>query len=572
SSSQEPSTVKWVIGWRFPVLVLSTFLTGILVDVAHHIYYQSLENTPVQSSNQQVWAIRIGSGLAFLNKTCLVAVMGMVATQQIWFTVRRKFITLRGIDNMFKLMNDPTAIFNRDLLTRAKTLVLLASLSWLVPLIAVVTPATLSVRISLETTTIPTIVPTVSFGNYFNWVLRTTADVGPSADISRLFSATCSSVSYLPLAAPFPNSSYELSYWAPTYKCGNLDEFLAELISPSWERWNWMLDPDPSSFKEAWDEEIKLQPDHAYLAVIPERTPNAFFIWAAGTGSGSGNSSNGTKIVCHLYNTTYELSIRFDNGVQSIIPVNISYLHPQGWTYDYGPDLPGDDDETITSWITRRLFSSLLSGSIIIDGEDESINTDPEGKLNFIADSESQMPLLNSGLISCPEMWNSSIFNQTWFHQPSGFGSCRNQSLAKAIEDLSRNFTYSLMTFQQDNHVFNAIVPVAMTAPHNLYSYDKTTLVATYVAGICVVFFWIGIGYITLWSNGIVSSTSFSAILLTTRNTYFDSLAKGYSVGSDTLPDEIGNVRLKFGRVNNEKLGEHAAFGIDGTVTKLQKG
>ncbi|UKZ53400.1 hypothetical protein TrVGV298_007192 [Trichoderma virens] len=297
SSSQEPSTVKWVIGWRFPVLVLSTFLTGILVDVAHHIYYQSLENTPVQSSNQQVWAIRIGSGLAFLNKTCLVAVMGMVATQQIWFTVRRKFITLRGIDNMFKLMNDPTAIFNRDLLTRAKTLVLLASLSWLVPLIAVVTPATLSVRISLETTTIPTIVPTVSFGNYFNWVLRTTADVGPSADISRLFSATCSSVSYLPLAAPFPNSSYELSYWAPTYKCGNLDEFLAELISPSWERWNWMLDPDPSSFKEAWDEEIKLQPDHAYLAVIPERTPNAFFIWAAGTGSGSGNSSNGTKIL-----------------------------------------------------------------------------------------------------------------------------------------------------------------------------------------------------------------------------------------------------------------------------------
>lgn len=130
TSSGESPPAEWIIGWRYPASMAALYLIGTLVAIAHHIYYQSLENTPVRSPSQQTWAIRIGTGLAFLNKTCLTAVMGMITTQQIWLTVRRKFITLQGIDSMFKLMNDPTAIFNRDLITRAKALVLMASLAW----------------------------------------------------------------------------------------------------------------------------------------------------------------------------------------------------------------------------------------------------------------------------------------------------------------------------------------------------------------------------------------------------------------------------------------------------------
>ena len=128
------------------------------------------------------------------------------------------------------------------------------------------------------------------------------------------------------------------------------------------------------------------------------------------------------------------------------------------------------------------------------------------------------------------------------------------------------------MAFLQGNSILNTTVPAAVTAPRNLYSYEKITLLTTYAAGILTVLLWIGIGGITLWSNGIVSSTTFSAILLTTRNPDLDSLAKGYSVGSDTLPAAIADVRLKFGRVDSERLTEHAAFGIEGTVTTLRKG
>lgn len=433
----------------------------------------------------------------------------------------------------------------------------LANFGRAIPFIAVVTPATLSVRTSMESSIIPTVVPTVNYSSYSHWLTNVNYSWGATADVSRLFAATYSSVSYSPTAAPFPNSSYELSFWAPTYKCSSFDDFLAQQNSPP--KWDFSK-PGPPSYQAAWDEQI--QPRRrmdAYVAVVPRQKQNMMFIWAAGISSRTDNSSNEIKIACQLYNTSYEVSVRFDNGVQSILPLSISHLHPQDWDEKFNVDPFYNNGEiTITSWATNILFNDLLKGNITI---------------GFTANLQATVPLLQSGLVSCPEIWNSTLFQEsTLFRETSAFGNCRNQSLAEAIEDLSRNFTYSLMTFQQGNYLLNTTVPVTVTAARNLYSYDKTTLLATYAASILVVLLWIGIGGIALWSNGTVSSTSFSTILLTTRNTHLDNLARGYSLGSNALPDEIADVRLKFGRVDNERLAEQAAFGIEGTVTTLQKG
>ncbi|KAL6851589.1 hypothetical protein J3F83DRAFT_639917 [Trichoderma novae-zelandiae] len=569
SSSQGPSPVKWVIGWRFPVLVTSLFVAGTLIAIGHHIFYQTLENTPVKSSSQQVWAIRIGSGLAFLNKTCLTAVMGMVATQQIWFTVRRRVITLSGIDSMFKLMNDPTAVFSRDLVTRAKTLVLLASLSWLIPLIAVVTPATLSVRTSMESSVISAVVPAVDFNDHSYWALRMDGVWEPSGDLQRLFTATYSSVSYLPIEAPFPNSSYEVSFWATTLKCSSLDDFVAQQETLHWldypgeeaARIDW--DRAEISVEWEWNDSMANPGNAAYTSWLPQDPinnmwANVIFVWAAGTTSGIDNDAN---TVCQVYNTSIEISVRFDNGVQSIIPLSHSYLHPQEWESlgAHTPIFGVNNTFPLTSYIVQKLFGKFLRGSIMIE-EGVVLNIDSD--------------VLHSGLNSCPGIWNSSLLQSSpLFNETSGFGNCRNQSLARAIEDLSRNFTYSLMTLRHGGRpVSSTTVPVIVTAPQNMYSYNKSTLLATYAASILVVLFWMGVGAMTLWSNGTVSSTSFSSILLTTRNTDLDRLAKGYSLGSDALPDEIAGVRLRFGRVKSEGLTEHAAFGTEGTVAALRKG
>jgi H+/Cl- antiporter ClcA len=98
--------------------------------VGHHFYYRSLDDTLVNSIDQQTWAIRIGTGLAFLTRTFLVAAVGVAAAQEMWATLRKKTIRIHGIDSMFAVLNNPISFFTWDLWVNAKTLTLLAIISW----------------------------------------------------------------------------------------------------------------------------------------------------------------------------------------------------------------------------------------------------------------------------------------------------------------------------------------------------------------------------------------------------------------------------------------------------------
>ena len=118
------------ISWQDPLLAFAVFIGGMLAAVGHHLYYASLENTPVHSEDQQVWAIRIGTGLALLARCGMVATIGTVAVQQIWATLRQKPMSIGGIDSMFDVLDNPWSFLNKDLLVHAKRLTLLAAISW----------------------------------------------------------------------------------------------------------------------------------------------------------------------------------------------------------------------------------------------------------------------------------------------------------------------------------------------------------------------------------------------------------------------------------------------------------
>ncbi|KAI0384286.1 hypothetical protein F5Y04DRAFT_248065 [Hypomontagnella monticulosa] len=116
--------------WRYLRLVLVPWLVVLGIAIGHHAYYQQLDNEIVLSSDQRMWSFRNGSGLAFLVKTGLVIVVGVVAAQQIWATLRRNTVSVRGIDHMFEIMANPLAIFDRDILRHAKIVSVLAIISW----------------------------------------------------------------------------------------------------------------------------------------------------------------------------------------------------------------------------------------------------------------------------------------------------------------------------------------------------------------------------------------------------------------------------------------------------------
>lgn len=124
------NTRKNGVSW-FHVLVPTLLLiAGMAAVVGHHLYYRYLDSRPVQSLSEQTWALRIGTGLAYVYKTLLVAVMGIFSVQVIWATLRHKFVALKGIDSMFSIMSDPTEIFSRDLFVKAKTVLIFAVISW----------------------------------------------------------------------------------------------------------------------------------------------------------------------------------------------------------------------------------------------------------------------------------------------------------------------------------------------------------------------------------------------------------------------------------------------------------
>lgn len=56
-----------------------------------------------------------------------------------------------------------------------------------------------------------------------------------------------------------------------------------------------------------------------------------------------------------------------------------------------------------------------------------------------------------------------------------------------------------------------------------------------------------------LKENGIVSSTAFSTVILSTRDQDLDSVAVGRWLGSVPLSNDIAKVRMRFGYVINKE-------------------
>ncbi|PHH75450.1 hypothetical protein CDD82_4449 [Ophiocordyceps australis] len=561
SSSPPPCLlpVAWRIGWRYPVLLLCLFVGTVVVAVGHDMLYLSLDGKPVRSEFQQTWVLRIGNWLATIFKWAVLAILGLVNTQLIWKTLRRKYIPLDGIDNIFSLMTSPMALFNRHIWVQAKTLLLLAILSWLVPLVIVVTPATLSIRSLIQPEIVNSSVPIVDFSSAKYWgTYDNSIFVGPHSEISRLLFAVASTASYIPLVAPFINSSYELNFLAPSYKCVNLSEAVEQQNARPQNH----VAVNYSSIQLAWNEESSKEIEgNIFHAGTPDFYTNAIIIRSL---SHFPYHLDYTTLICQLYNTSFEVFIKYENGIQSITPRSIQYLDVQEWELKSGDELIRDENNTRAAWwIIHRLFADFLLGNITLTSHGL-----------FRIESTSVM---RSGLAGCAEMKNGIDLSEDLLatnditnYNP---GLCRNQTMARAIEDLSRNFTYSLMAPTHNLSHYYTTVPVTVSPSRNFFAYDRFTLLATYLASLFVILVWMGIGAMALWRNGITSSASFSTILCTTRNHDLDLLAQGHSLGSDPLPDDIAAVKLKFGCLQAESGKPiHAGFGLQGTVTTLKKG
>lgn len=121
---------QWQSRWKAPSMMLLFILVGVGFGLGHHKYYDSFNDQPVLSNDQQQWAIRIGTGLAFLTKTAFTAAVGITFSQYLWVIARKRALRLRSLDAAFTLISNPVSFFDFGVLRSAKVLVILALSSW----------------------------------------------------------------------------------------------------------------------------------------------------------------------------------------------------------------------------------------------------------------------------------------------------------------------------------------------------------------------------------------------------------------------------------------------------------
>ncbi|OJD38906.1 formylmethionine deformylase-like protein [Diplodia corticola] len=549
-----PTQAQWGIHWKSPTLMLSLFFFGVGCCIGHHFFYQFLDGKPVESSITQQWAIRIGTGLAFLAKASLAASVGVAFTQRLWVTLRTKALSLRAIDNVFSLAVDPTSFFNGEALTHAKLLCLLAAAMWCIPIIAIITPATLTVRLVTTVNTTNTNVPSLSYENARNWGEYQGAQrlIDAAIPVHRILAATATTGDILRTQPPFSNSSYTLDFFGPSLKCYNLsaadlDPEDESVVAPARKVYESVIEANMQRSNAPW------AAHHIYLGATSNATnlTDTLFVNVQGLQE--------QNITCNVWNTSY--TVLYDFTASPAQPPTITRLARTS-PIQIAPNntLPSYTPHEIAFFAWTRALHALLASSIDLSSASPSTLSNPSASL------------LQTNLASTREVLQR--LNQTT-------SDTTTSTVAHTLEDLAQNFTLSL----------SASAWTAGTAPTTIttfrattaYTYHALYLLVAYAAGVAAALAGLCVGAGAYLANGFAAggaSSSFSSVLLATRNQDLDRLVEGRCLPArGALLDgdgELGRTRLRYGVLAAKEKSvagqEHAAFGFVGTVKTLRKG
>jgi hypothetical protein len=133
------------------------------------------------------------------------------------------------------------------------------------------------------------------------------------------------------------------------------------------------------------------------------------------------------------------------------------------------------------------------------------------------------------------------------------------------------------LNFMNVNGVGNTSVLANIPSSTSVYQYNRKPLLLTYGIAVLLISATAVMGLMSLFSNGVESSNTFSQMLVTTRNPRLDIIARGACLGSTSLQNtSLRDVRLRFGKIESENGASmsHATFGVvaEEEVGLLQKG
>ncbi|KAH0562446.1 hypothetical protein GP486_002860 [Trichoglossum hirsutum] len=119
----------WGIRWWTPFSMIGLFVLGVAGAISHHVFYSSLHG---HEAKNQLEKVRYGTAMAVFTKATLVGSVVVAYQQRIWYTLRRKALSMRGINSLFTVADDPTMFREMDMIRNAKVATIMAVAIWYV--------------------------------------------------------------------------------------------------------------------------------------------------------------------------------------------------------------------------------------------------------------------------------------------------------------------------------------------------------------------------------------------------------------------------------------------------------
>ncbi|KAJ6505252.1 hypothetical protein C8R45DRAFT_1209064 [Mycena sanguinolenta] len=539
-------------GHYVPLLkIVLAWVLALALASGHHAFYASLNNHRVASGttasfvvHSQAGASAIGTAFAFLVSSSLAVSAGTAFLQCAWSVVRKRAISISGLNAMWSSPTNMFAFLSLDFWRTAQGIVVISALAWAFPLIVTFAPGTLTVDTDVTTASDPCRIPA------FDWeatgLLYDVIDSAsipydtPSSLIQQIVGATFLGGQPLPATSPCGgrNCSYLVSTHAPSYSCS------VGVKKPSDLNWT-TLEISPM-----------FMPPPYYAAGTDITAPeNQFSQWNfqahyTNYTSGLPLADGGRNITCIAYNSTYNVNYTFAGTtasvvIDSIVPEQLAGQMSPNISGQAGYLIPGSDPLAHTPWYNaassyKAIFDSIGAyaiGSLVPQNG-------PAGASAIYTPSTIQ---LGQTQMMQPAGTSRAALNFTWIPI---------KDIPPIFESLVKNITLSILTGAADRS--QSTMTTCVYSDYNThFVYNERRLWLIYGLGLGIALFCDFFGIIALFRNsafGGATGSAFGDFLVATRNHELNELNL----------NEPGRIRLKYGPVMGE--GGRYAFGRPDTL------
>ncbi|KAJ9608886.1 hypothetical protein H2200_006657 [Cladophialophora chaetospira] len=528
------------IHWKVPTILGSSFAIGVLGAIAHHAFYVAMHQKIVQENSLQRIVLTSGFALAFLVKVSLAVSTATAFTQCSWFSLRKDCVSVQRMDSLFGILGNPWEFCHLRLWLGHPILAFTAITTWLLPLSAIFTPPTMSIRPtiheSIEAIQVPQrdnnvgvrSHPTSADGSWM--YLSDSALIGGLGNLNLATSTTLN----VPLLAQSRNMSYTTAFSGPAFQCTEANDTIASYVIPAtidyqtvnnksitWASWIPTPIFGPGMNASFFDGVTAIAESSITMGLeYPNDRLQIYHVKFVATNY-TRTLPDGTRvpggsyrvIECTLHNATYE--VRFDlqsNGYQAIT-INRTLLNvlPLAKVLPQTTFSEDQATEVFNDIAFVQAYALYIADGLVTNVGSESvlINSSTLGRAIRVDD---------------PFYMN---FNQFTF----------------ALEQFFENITLS-WRFGQLEGAVSMVVPDFSSSPTtnatirqsvNALNYDPQMIILSYglaigLASICLI-----CGVFAIYGNGASFSNNFSTILRTTRDKGFDSFIEGDECGGRIL-------------------------------------